>query len=804
MLFDFTATGRYYKVYRDGLYASQHTTEREAAQAATGLAFEFPDSHVTYKHEYEVEVVLTDAGVAESQDYAPTDVPPTIGSTPAPVFTVGTAASYDMTQHVSDDGQSTVTYAIIGTLPNGLTFNTATGQLSYDGLGAANVSSHQLRATDSAGSATSASFNVSIQAVSDAWADRSTAPGVLFATRFDSIDDVTNGRFPDPQQSLVSYETGNVASGAGSLRFDQPASSGADLGNWVAQFLPDGTGRGKDETFYVQFRQYIPQSYRDTIADGSSEAGKGGGWKQCIISAASSANSVGSNQVNEIVLQNTLHRGIVQGYNRDTGGNYPPWDTGLSTPCGTDFVYQNAVDATPGVTPSTCLEARRKYGGLFLGFPSQSGSPDPETAAFHYYTDEWLTFYLRITPGDEGVNADNTKIDVWCARDGDATYTHLFDMTVDTGNGPAYNAVWLTPFHTARSSNSVDTYTLYDEIIVSTNPIAVPPASVGAPTALAQLLATMSSNSWSAFNTTGLTPSLIEPGDSQVDTFFNQAKWNPIDKKVVAICQAHGTTYDSRELEWDDATNAWSPGPTPPVPSGQANQSHGYYMNAVDPVTGDRYWHRYASHTQYRKPRGGSWSTIASDLLDSTSFSVGFEFNPAIGTEGGLIAVSVYGISQWDKASEQSTQLEPLNTNYGDGDVGSCYDPRSQAIYWTGGGGVDRAFWQIAADGTVTRKADVPSYVGVSSAGIRVSMLVDGSRNHGPAHIDMSTGVVSEYNVATDTWAQVSTVPAAVLNAIDNDNLYWHCAINDEERGYDCVKLIYGTGATRSAHIWNR
>ncbi len=100
--------------------------------------------------------------VTASLDQSAFDDPPVIISTPSVVFTEGVANTYDMTQHVSDDGLSTVTYQIINPLASGLTFNTGTGILTYDGVGTASTTSHQLRATDAVGSDTSASFNISI------------------------------------------------------------------------------------------------------------------------------------------------------------------------------------------------------------------------------------------------------------------------------------------------------------------------------------------------------------------------------------------------------------------------------------------------------------------------------------------------------------------------------------------------------------------------------------------------------------------------------------------------------------------
>lgn len=53
----FTAVGSgYYKVFKDGVEVSKHTSEREAIEAATNLELADPASNISYKHEYEVKV----------------------------------------------------------------------------------------------------------------------------------------------------------------------------------------------------------------------------------------------------------------------------------------------------------------------------------------------------------------------------------------------------------------------------------------------------------------------------------------------------------------------------------------------------------------------------------------------------------------------------------------------------------------------------------------------------------------------------------------------------------------------------
>lgn len=314
------------------------------------------------------------------------------------------------------------------------------------------------------------------------WLARSTAPGVLMSTRFDTEAEVTDylsdaqgNQLPDADH--VSWQQQGQASGNGAMRFDVRKTDGSQSGQWWRYLSDDRRDFRTGDTVYVQYRAYFPAYYATHQFAVSSASG----WKVSIISSHKS-----SNMLYEIVHQNTNHRGHVQMYNRDTNGRYPPMDTQISTPCSnSDFVHQNAIDRMPGVTPSTCLEARRKYGGLY----SYNGpAPDPETGAFIYYPDEWLTFLQKVTYGSFGAGTADTHVELWAAREGDSEYTKLIDKMVDLGSvfegGVAYypNALWLLPYDTNRvpDSSRQDTYTLRDEVIVSTDFIPAP-NSIGGP-----------------------------------------------------------------------------------------------------------------------------------------------------------------------------------------------------------------------------------------------------------------------------------------------------------------------------------
>ncbi len=163
---EFTATGRYYHVYVNDVEVSKHSTEREAGERCINELFTDPTASVTYAHEYEVSVVLTTAGITLANiSSPPLDTPPVIdeiSSAIEPIFNETIADTYDMNQHVIYSGQSPLVWAITGVLPNGLSFNTVSGVLTYDGIGAQSVSSHTLQVSNATGGDESSLFNIVI------------------------------------------------------------------------------------------------------------------------------------------------------------------------------------------------------------------------------------------------------------------------------------------------------------------------------------------------------------------------------------------------------------------------------------------------------------------------------------------------------------------------------------------------------------------------------------------------------------------------------------------------------------------
>ena len=258
------------------------------------------------------------------------------------------------------------------------------------------------------------------------WVARSNAPGVTISHRFDSASEVTRYRLGDKLEDHVTWETTLKKSGAGALRININKEDHSNSGSWRRFLKPDGSSFGPGDEFYVQYRVYITKemvnAYRHSNGDG---------WKVSIISRADDIypGSVGSNWFFEVVVYNQYYKGDVFGYNRGSpdynGWEYPRWQK--------------------------------------------------------WPADDWLTILQHISVGElsDGYYR-NTRIRTWAARDG-KKYKLLIDHKRDVGYqkkqpsiNDVYNGVWLLPYDTHREGSDVDTFIVYDEIIVSTDFIPAP------------------------------------------------------------------------------------------------------------------------------------------------------------------------------------------------------------------------------------------------------------------------------------------------------------------------------------------
>lgn len=373
----------------------------------------------------------------------------------------------------------------------------------------------------STGGGTGASTGSSTDANAD-WSKRSTAPGVVRAVGFDTQSDwqkhlQSSGTNCNPAYApgcrTNAWDTAVKASGAGAVRFDilsQSYDSGA--GSLAVNFSDDYSVQfGANEEFWVQWRQrfdayMIDHNYRENPSDKSGE------WKQIILSQGDRRRADGSvilaNSCNEfeLVVQNSSGLKFPSSY-IECGGYYH-FEAADSA---ARFTRMNQRVGTSGEW--TCQSYPR--GGNTSG-------------CLWYYPNEWMTFMVHLKMGPEGRARSSASgreqpgfidstYEIYIARQGQPfQLAHRQEDLViprgqywnpaagvnpdnidDPGYGGSgwdardahpegeYGKIWLLPYHSYKDPAEVHekASTWYDELIISTQPIAAPGAGSGGGTA---------------------------------------------------------------------------------------------------------------------------------------------------------------------------------------------------------------------------------------------------------------------------------------------------------------------------------
>jgi hypothetical protein len=290
---------------------------------------------------------------------------------------------------------------------------------------------------------------------------RCAQPGVIVCQGFDNASAFTpgnwpaSGLYPSDTNTYATMDTSVYASGGGSLKFTIPslASSNPD-GYWRQLFqssLSAGPGTAQvfaqNSTFYVQYRQRFSPEFVTNVASASG----GTTWKQSIIS--NDQSTCGNEELTAV------SHPTGSPINGTTNLIFPV----MYSQCGQDNFY---VDLGNG---DFLLEQG--------AFPCHFQNPTPSTC-FQYPSNVWVTFYFKVQIGTWG--QPNSSIQAWLSLNGQPyqQYVNMPNHTLfqDTGE-PGYDMVSLVPYWSFRDpaiSDGPTSYTWYDELIVSTQPIAAP------------------------------------------------------------------------------------------------------------------------------------------------------------------------------------------------------------------------------------------------------------------------------------------------------------------------------------------
>ena len=275
--------------------------------------------------------------------------------------------------------------------------------------------------------------------------------GVLVCQGFDSPADFIKADWPGtglyPAWDKVMrgvQDTQVKASGASSLRFEIPEYSGPNASGYWRQFI--GRSFGEHSTFYVQFRQrFSPEMLTNSWGGETS-------WKQVIIHGPESTCAD---------VEITTH-------------NHNRWGTPtIYTDCGERGLYTELDKKTPNPN------SRPPYLLQQGNFACKWTDTFPVGNCFRYPVNQWVTFYYQISIGDWG--RPNSSIKAWVALEGqpykqwvNVNGYALYNKEPGTND---YSYVTLLDYMTnknARVSGGPTAYIWYDELIVSTQPIAAP------------------------------------------------------------------------------------------------------------------------------------------------------------------------------------------------------------------------------------------------------------------------------------------------------------------------------------------
>lgn len=255
-----------------------------------------------------------------------------------------------------------------------------------------------------------------------------------------------NGRIGGFQDTSIK------ASGTSALRFDIPAN--APSSDVAGQFTKNFSRTfSQNSTFYVQWQQRFDSNMATFNWGGAS-------WKQAIM-----FDQNGSTCANiELTTVN---------YN---GGGFPI----LYSECGNRAAWTDSTDISHWVPAA---------GGVLLeqgtttsnGYNCQDGRESPGSGngvgCFKYPVDTWVTFYYEIHVGTWG--SANSTLRAFVAVNGGPyrEWVNVRDYTLGNDGNAAggWSSIMLTPYMTGRNgSTSPASHTWYDELIISTLPIAAP------------------------------------------------------------------------------------------------------------------------------------------------------------------------------------------------------------------------------------------------------------------------------------------------------------------------------------------
>jgi Big-like domain-containing protein/IPT/TIG domain-containing protein/fibronectin type III domain protein/purple acid phosphatase-like protein len=393
------------------------------------------------------------------------------GSTSPPTISISApanGATVSATVTVSANASSSVGVASVQFLLDGANLGaaltTAPYNVSWNTVAASN-GAHVLTASarDTAGNVGNAvavdvtvSNSTSTSAAMQDFQTRCAQPGVIVCEGFDTpaafVQKGGNLRPSASNGSFMAQDSTTARSGT-SMKCVVPAQTGPDAcGSYYQHF---GQTFGQNTTFYVQYAQRFDAN----VLSQHPQAGGGGQtyFKQDIIASAEGGTCASK----ELTTYNVYDRG------------YP----GMYSQCGADGLVDNLNNG------DYLFEQGDQT--IALGDPVDSGFNchyqkalnGPNSCAY-YPADVWVTYYFKVQIGTWGVADSN--IYAWRALPGQGYVEWIKQPNhklLNTEPGTGFNIIDLLNYYTGRNGSVAygqTGATWYDELIISTQPIAAP------------------------------------------------------------------------------------------------------------------------------------------------------------------------------------------------------------------------------------------------------------------------------------------------------------------------------------------
>jgi len=381
--------------------------------------------------------------------------PPSIAIT-APANGVTVSGSVTVSANASDNvGVASVQFFLdgsnLGSLlivsPYSVAWNTATAS-----NGAHTLTAQAKDAVGNVGNAVAVNVTAanSTSTATQDFQARCAQPGVIVCQGFDTAAIFSTGFTPSTSNGTVMTQDATTARSGTSAHCVVPAQTGPDAcGSFVQPF---GQTFGQNSTFYVQYAQKIDANILNQHPANTY-------FKQQIIASAEGGTCASK----ELTTVNLYDRGF----------------PGMYSQCGGD-TFQIAI-------PTNDFLLEQGDQTIALGDPVDSGynchyqiqNNGPNSCA-NYPAGVWVTYYYKVQIGTWG--SPNSNIYAWRAlpNEGYKEFVKITNHTLlNNEAGSGYNIVDLLNYYTSRNggvSYGSTGNTWYDELIVSTQPIAAPAA----------------------------------------------------------------------------------------------------------------------------------------------------------------------------------------------------------------------------------------------------------------------------------------------------------------------------------------